>query len=157
MSANASDHRPDDDGAESGPVNKARPSSKSSSAKRSQVSAKSDESTPLLSRSDDIAYGNELESTAEPSQAATPSIHATDDSPKKGFFRRRWPTLVALATLTIVMLIILALGFATPALVEEYAQQAATFEPTNLSIYSFTAKGVNARVQGSFMLDASRV
>jgi hypothetical protein len=31
------------------------------------------------------------------------------------------------------------------------------FEPTNLSVDSFTAKGVRARVQGNFAMDASRV
>jgi hypothetical protein len=35
--------------------------------------------------------------------------------------------------------------------------QAAVFEPTNLSIDSFTATGVQAKVQGRFMMDASRV
>lgn len=52
---------------------------------------------------------------------------------------------------------ILCLGFAAPAIVEEYAQQAVVFEPTKLSIDSFTAKGVKARIQGTFTLDASRV
>lgn len=52
---------------------------------------------------------------------------------------------------------ILCLGFAAPTIVEEYAQQAVVFESTNLSIDSFTATGVRARVQGTFTLDASRV
>jgi hypothetical protein len=52
---------------------------------------------------------------------------------------------------------ILCLCFAAPAIVEEYAQQAVVFEPTNLSIHSFPATGVRARVQGTFTLDASRV
>ena len=55
------------------------------------------------------------------------------------------------------MVAILGLGFAAPAIVEEYAKQAAVFEPTDLSIDSFTASGVKARIKGDFMLDATRV
>jgi hypothetical protein len=48
-------------------------------------------------------------------------------------------------------------GFFAPAIVEQYAKQAVVFEPTDLSIDSFTATGVRARVQGRFKMDASRV
>ena len=47
--------------------------------------------------------------------------------------------------------------FAAPAIVEEYSKEAIVFEPTNLSIDSFTSTGVRARVQGDFTLDALRV
>ena len=138
-----------------------RAPSKSSSARRSIKSGRSagtDESTPLLSRSEDTGYGSEPQATAQPSQQEGLSILSNDEEPsKRGFFRRRWPTVVALSALCIVMIVIMAVGFAAPAFVEEYAQQAAVFEPTNLSIDSFTAKGVNARVQGNFILDGSRV
>ena len=40
---------------------------------------------------------------------------------------------------------------------EEYAREALVFEPNNLSLDSITATGVRARVQGTFVLDASRV
>jgi hypothetical protein len=56
-----------------------------------------------------------------------------------------------------VVIAILCLGFAAPAIVEEYAQQAVVFDAKDLSIDSFTADGVRARVQGTFTLDASRV
>ena len=59
--------------------------------------------------------------------------------------------------LCILIIAILAFGFAMPAIVEEYADQAAVFEPTDLSIQSITSTGVKARVQGDFVLDASRV
>ena len=55
------------------------------------------------------------------------------------------------------MLTILGLGFAAPAVVEEYAKEAMKFEPTALSIDSFTSTGVRARIQGDFTLDGSRV
>lgn len=44
-----------------------------------------------------------------------------------------------------------------PAAVEEYAKQALVIEPTNLSIASFTDKGITARVQANLRMDASRV
>ena len=59
--------------------------------------------------------------------------------------------------LSALVLVILGLGFAAPAIVEEYAKEALVFDATNLSIDSFTARGVRARVQGTFLLDASRV
>ena len=59
--------------------------------------------------------------------------------------------------LSLVLVTILALGFAAPAVVEEYAKEAMVFEPTDLSIDSLTSDGVRARVQGDFSLDALRV
>lgn len=48
-------------------------------------------------------------------------------------------------------------AFFTPSVVEQYAQEAVRFEPTSLSIDSFSATGVRARVQGDFLMDASKV
>ena len=56
-----------------------------------------------------------------------------------------------------MIIAILGLGFAMRAAVEEYAKQAAMFEPTDLSIDSFTPSGVRARIRGNFGMDASRV
>jgi len=54
--------------------------------------------------------------------------------------------------------VVIILGaFFAPAVVEEYAKEALVIEPTNLSIDSFTASGVRARVQANFRMDASRV
>ena len=135
-----------------------RPSSSSSWAKSSIESGHSDESTPLLSRNEDTSRRSEAPGTVGASEASTTSLRSAREEPgKRSFIRARWPTVVALSTLTIAMLVIMALGFATPAVVEEYVQQAAVFEPTNLSIDSFTAKGINVRVQGDFFLDALKV
>ena len=48
-------------------------------------------------------------------------------------------------------------AFFAPSVVEQYAEQAIVFEPTSLSVDSFTSSGVRARIQGDFSLDASRV
>lgn len=114
------------------------------SSKRSRDSEHSDETTPLLSRGDDT-----------PERRSTQALDDLQEPTKKP--RIRWPTLIALAVLCSVAILIMVFAFATPEIVEEYAQQAVVFDPTNLSIDSFTSSGVNARVRGQFRVDASRV
>jgi len=127
-------------------------SGSSSRAKRLQsYSETSDESTPLLAREVD---GQE---DGTDSRAATSLRSLQDDGSITGKAGRRWPTIVALSILSAVVITILGLGFAMPSVVEEYAKTAAVFEPTDLSIDSFTASGVRARIRGDFRLDASRV
>lgn len=79
-----------------------------------------------------------------------------DDAPKKRS-RVRWPIVISLVALTTAVLGILIFAFAAPAVVKEYAQEAAVFKPTALSIDSTTEDGVRARVQGDFVMDARRV
>ncbi|KAF2210097.1 hypothetical protein CERZMDRAFT_45853 [Cercospora zeae-maydis SCOH1-5] len=69
----------------------------------------------------------------------------------------RWPSLIALLLLCIVAALIVVFAFVAPTAVQQYAAQAVVFEPTSLSIDSFTATGVRARVQGNFKLDSTRV
>ncbi|MCJ1352070.1 MAG: hypothetical protein MMC33_002054 [Icmadophila ericetorum] len=133
-------------------------SNASSRSKRSILSVHSDESTPLLSREHadgEHDYGDAPANGQPPSPAAR-SLHSPPDEPseKRTY---RWPTIVALTMLSLVLVTILALGFAAPAVVEEYAKEAMVFEPTDLSIDSLTSDGVRARVQGDFSLDALRV
>ncbi|KAK0894454.1 hypothetical protein LTR91_006836 [Friedmanniomyces endolithicus] len=71
--------------------------------------------------------------------------------------KRRWPSIVALLLLCVFVILIIVFAFLAPSTVEQYAQQAAVFNPTSLSIDSFTSSGIRARVQGDFMMDASRV
>ncbi|KAI2787411.1 hypothetical protein POX_f07775 [Penicillium oxalicum] len=108
------------------------------------------ESTPLLHhRSDDIpSYGAE----EQPSDLQYPD----EDTPKKRS-HVPWPTIISLAVLTTAVLAILVFAFAAPAIVKEYAREAAVFKPTALSIDSTTPDGVRARVQGDFVMDARRV
>lgn len=126
------------------------PSKKSS---RSIRSVPSDETTPLLSREEDeqISDGEQASSTEESTTLASP-----EDPPHRKS-TRRWPSVVALSVLSVVVIAGLCIGFFAPAVVEEYATQAAVFEPKKLSIHSLTSTGVQARVQGVFVMDASRV
>ena len=137
---------------------KSQHSTSSFRSKHSQASTHSDESTPLIARTpNDRNYGDAPEARASPSPDAA-SLHSLQDGEEQSSKqRRRWPTIVALSILSIVVVAILGLGFAAPAVVEEYSKQALVFEPTDLSIDSFTSTGVKARIKGDFTLDASRV
>lgn len=112
----------------------------------------SSESTPLLHRrNDDIAtYGTERR------LSESELVDDDDDTPKKRS-RVRWPTVISLAALTTAVLAILIFAFAAPAIVKEYAKEAAVFKPSALSIDSTMEDGVRARVQGDFVMDARRV
>lgn len=129
----------------------------------------SEESTPLLSRSDETPrYDGEQDEQDEqdehdpliPSPAAS-SLRSLQNQGRDLLSNsskdRRWPTVIALSVLGTLIIIIMAAGFFAPAVVEEYAKEALVIEPTNLSIDSFTATGVRARIQAKFQLDASRV
>lgn len=128
----------------------------SKKSRHSAISARSAESTPLLSRDvDNRSYGGPT-ADHDQSSAATSSIGSSqDESPNKK--RRAWPIVIAATVLTLIFITILGLGFAAPAVIEEYAKEAIEFEPTDLTIESITASGVKARIRGDFTLDASRV
>lgn len=134
-------------------------SNTSRKSKRSGKSLKgSEESTPLMSREDNRQnYGNAPPEGTARSTAASSLRSLQGGGSKKGKGSRRWPTIIALTILTIVLFAILGLGFAAPAVAERYAKEAMVFEPTDLSIESFTSSGVRARIQGDFRMDASRV
>lgn len=126
---------------------------------RSTYAHHSDESTPLLSGNDEDG-GESYNATTQQqtlgsSAKSFRSLQEEDDGEKKS--RKRWPIIVALSVLTGLVLVILGLGFAAPAIVEQYSKEALVFEPTDLSIDSFTSTGVKARIRGDFTLESSRV
>ncbi|KAL9134194.1 MAG: hypothetical protein Q9175_004620 [Cornicularia normoerica] len=136
------------------------PSQKSKASTRSNTkqSKHSEESTPLLSQdANHRNYGDAPGQDEYPSAAASSLRSLQDGGPSKGKSSRRWPTIIALTILGLVVTVILCLGFAAPEIVEEYAREAMVFEPTHLSIDSFTSTGVRARIRGDFTLDGSRV
>ncbi|EME85062.1 uncharacterized protein MYCFIDRAFT_42052 [Pseudocercospora fijiensis CIRAD86] len=107
------------------------------------------ESSPLLPRH--LTHNDQSQPHRE--QSATSSLKSVLG--KNG--KPRWPSLIALLLLCVLAALIIVFAFVAPAAVEQYAAQAVVFEPTSLSIESFTATGVRARVQGTFKLDSSRV
>lgn len=122
----------------------------------SSISRHSAESTPLLSRDvDNRSYGDRTNNYDQPSATSLSINSFPDGSPDKK--RRKWPIIIAITLLTLIFVTILGLGFAAPAVIEEYAKEAVEFEPTEISIDSITTSGVTARMQGEFTLDASKV
>ena len=109
-----------------------------------KLSPQSSERTPLLSRTEEEQPSNRPPSRTESLESLS------------GKKQKRWPTIVALTVLVIAVLLI-CFGLTLPSVMEEYTKEAVVFEPTKLSIDSFTELGVRARVQGDFYMDASRV
>lgn len=120
------------------------------------------EETPLLARQDGDA-DEELAQFARPRSATHGSAASNllTSIQRNGFPKGRrlprWPSIIALSLLSLAVLLILLGGYFAPQAVQEYSTQAANFKPTKLSIESFTDKGVVARIQGEFTIDASRV
>lgn len=113
------------------------------------------EQTPLLLRETSHEALDQSQPTRE--HSASGLLRALSSRSEGKGSKRRWHSLLALLLLCIVAALIMVFAFITPSVVEKYAQQAVVFEPTSLSIDSFTADGVKARVQGDFMMDASKV
>lgn len=109
------------------------------------------EHTPLLPRDE----SNSIDQSQPHRQTSAHDLLSSIHAGKRG--KRRWPSILALILLCVVVVLIIIFAFVAPSVVEQYAQQAVQFEPTNLSIDSFTPTGVRARVQGDFVMDAQRV
>jgi hypothetical protein len=106
------------------------------------------ENTPLLGREPSPGTTEQSQPTREHSASGLlRALSGRTSGDGKGF-KRRWPSLLALLLLCLVAALIMVFAFITPSIVEKYAQQALVFEPTSLSIDSFTADGVKARVHG---------
>jgi hypothetical protein len=111
------------------------------------------EQTPLLPSG---GSGAADQSQAQRQTSARGSLLSSLQGKGKGG-KTRWPSLVALLLLCVLVVLIIVFAFLAPSTVEQYAQQAVVFDPTSLSIAGFTATGVRARIQGNFMIDAGRV
>ncbi|KAK0323908.1 hypothetical protein LTS16_000481 [Friedmanniomyces endolithicus] len=115
------------------------------------------ERDPLLSAAADVeAHDGRSQPQGEASARHSLLTSLQGTSSGKGG-KRRWPSIVALLLLCVLVILIIVFAFLAPSTVQQYAQQAAVFNPTSLSIDSFTSSGIRARVQGDFMMDASRV
>lgn len=118
-----------------------------------------DENAPLLSGGDgqDEEQAQPTRQDSERSSATSSLLRAIQGHGSSKSSARRWPSYLALFVLIAVGVLILVGGFFAPEIAQEYAAQAVVFEPTRLSIASFSETGVNARIQGDFVVDASRV
>ncbi|PYI06637.1 hypothetical protein BO78DRAFT_343224 [Aspergillus sclerotiicarbonarius CBS 121057] len=115
----------------------------------------SSESTPLLVHRDDDLLGYGGAAPRRPS-SEQPRDFSPDGTLKKRRGSIRWPVFCALLSVAAVV-VILVFAFIAPAAVKEYAKEAMVFTPTNVSIESANAEGLQARVQGELVLDARRI
>ncbi|KAH9881369.1 hypothetical protein IAQ61_000093 [Plenodomus lingam] len=136
------------------------PSTRSSPSpsSRSHQSSRTTEQTPLLAQDDRSDHG---ESDTEQHTPAARSLLRTlsgssGSGSKAPLWKRRWPSLLALVMLCLLVIAIL-LGFLATEGIEEYAMQAADFQPTKLSLDGLTDHGAQIHVEGDFSMDASRV
>ncbi|KAK7417185.1 hypothetical protein QQX98_004788 [Neonectria punicea] len=125
----------------------------------------SDERSPLLSH-----YHEDVATEASPLLENHDDNHGETDganggngtspAPKDATEAKphwRWPSIIAMAILGILVILIIFLGFIVPPAVKQYAENAAVLEPTNLSIENITSTGIWARVQANVRLEGSRV
>ncbi|KAL1612394.1 hypothetical protein SLS60_000620 [Paraconiothyrium brasiliense] len=141
-------------------------SGKSSRTARSHTSERNpDEVSPLLARPEGDELEHEEEDEDGEHATATTSLlrslssgssSGKKDADKRPFWKKRWPSIVALVILVIAVVLIM-LGFLATEGIEEYAMQAADFKPTKLSLDSLTDTGVRVQVEGYFSMDASKV
>ena len=117
-----------------------------------------EETTPLLPQRTERGRFSDTGGTNDVASSAAASLRSIQDGIDGGSkSKTKWATIVSLVMLSLAVLAALGLGFAAPAVVEEYTKEALVFEPTNLSVDSVTPAGVRARIQGTFVLDGSRV
>ncbi|KAM0427299.1 hypothetical protein ACHAPT_007734 [Fusarium lateritium] len=123
-----------------------------------------DETEPLLSpsreeqpteRSPLLGDRDDQHSEADEHDEASVQPQSPDKKSAKSSWR--WPSIIAMAFLGIIVIFIIILGFIVPPAVKEYAEKAAVLEPTNLSIENITTDGIRARIRANVYLDGSRV
>jgi hypothetical protein len=138
-------------------------STRSSRSRHSQTSSRTTEETPLLvndSRSDhDDDHDHDRDPEHTPAQARllrSLSASSGSHSKKTPAWKRRWPSILALVVLCLVVLGIM-FGFLASEGIEEYAMQAADFKPTKLALDGLTDHGARVQIEGDFTMDASKV
>jgi hypothetical protein len=133
-------------------------STRSSRSARSLHSHQSTEQTPLLAREDRSDDGREPEPRPQ-TPAATSLLRTLSGSSSSGktpFWKKRWPSILALVILCFVVVAIM-MGFLASEGIQEYAMQAADFRPTKLSLDGLVDQGANVHIEGDFTMDASKV
>ncbi|KAH8730146.1 hypothetical protein GQ44DRAFT_673949 [Phaeosphaeriaceae sp. PMI808] len=141
-------------------------STRSSRSARSHQSSRTTEQTPLLAREDRIDDERDDEPQTPATTALIRSLSGSNasergsaygsDSGKTPLWKKRWPSILALIVLCIVIIFIM-FGFLASKGIEEYAMQAADFRPTKLSLDGLVDQGANVHIEGDFSMDASKV
>ncbi|KAH9881203.1 hypothetical protein J1614_001698 [Plenodomus biglobosus] len=132
-------------------------STRSSHSARSHESSRATEQTPLLAQEDGSDHGEpDAEERTPAARSLLRSLSGSSGSDKRPLWKKRWPSILALVILCIVVICIM-LGFLATEGIEEYAMQAADFKPTKLSLDGLTDHGAQVHVEGDFSMDASKV
>jgi len=133
-----------------------RKSTRSSRSAKSHQSNRTTEQTPLLAREDRSDDGREDEPRTPATTSLLRTLSGSHGSGKTPIWKKRWPSILALAILCVVVVMIM-LGFLASEGIEEYAMQAADFKPTKLALDGLVDQGANVHVEGDFTMDASKV
>ncbi|KAH7015244.1 hypothetical protein EDB80DRAFT_605705 [Ilyonectria destructans] len=115
------------------------------------------ESSPLLGNQDDHHRETNGDNGTPPKTKAWSLWPWPKKDAAKTESSLRWPSIIAITILAILVIMIIFLGFIVPPAVQKYAEKAAVLEPTNLSIENITSTGIWARVQANVRLEGSRV
>ncbi|CAM1503868.1 Fc.00g014590.m01.CDS01 [Cosmosporella sp. VM-42] len=122
-------------------------------ANAGDATSPTNESSPLLQNNTDPDHEEEVEGDDGPPQRTSWPLWPVPSKARTW----RWPSIIAMAVLALVVILIILLGFLVPPAIKDYAEKAAVLEPTNLAIESITSDGVRARIQANVRLDGSRV
>ncbi|KAF9693500.1 hypothetical protein EKO04_008295 [Ascochyta lentis] len=134
-------------------------STRSSPSRRSHTSSRTTEQTPLLANHDHDNHDDNDNNDNDRTPAQTRllrSLSASSATGKAPVWRRRWPSILALVVLCLVVVAIM-LGFLASEGIEDYAMQAADFNPTNLALDGLTDHGARIHIEGDFTMHAARV
>jgi hypothetical protein len=127
-----------------------------SSRKSPGQTTEATEATPLLAGVEQNGHGQDEAGPQTPAAASLRRSLSGSREDKTPFWKKRWPSILALVLLCILVVLIM-LGFLASEGIEEYAMQAADFQPTKMSLDRFTDTGVRVQVEGDFHMDASKV
>lgn len=108
------------------------------------------ETTPLLQAGSSTAPPSYDDTTPSCPVHAASSVHSPP-SPRK------WWKIIFLALLSTSVVAILSLRLLAPSAAAQYVREAAIVDVSNLSVESFTDRGVRARIRATVTIDASRV
>jgi hypothetical protein len=135
------------------------------------MAADPDERSPLLAAADghenDVgdSTANETspllvdrrDSTADSDHQDRDASQPPPNKDQASHRKRRWPSLIAMVIMATLVVVVMVLGFVVPPAIQQYVEDAAVLEPTDLAVESLTADGVRARIRATFQLDGSRV
>jgi hypothetical protein len=135
-------------------------SARSSRSARSQQSSRTTEQTPLLSHEDrDDNERPDEEETTPATRSLLRSLSGSSDKSGSGkvpLWKKRWPSILALILLCLLVIFIM-IGFLAKESIEEYSMQAADFKPTKLSMDGLTDHGAKVHIEGDFTMNANKV